>query len=367
MASCPSSTNDTDVATAAYQRKDDSKSFGGFPRQILQSLYGRLDGIQRVLALDFLSIRIDDAPDDEQLYLYPQFSNSKTSLGRAGLLGSLLGVVWGIHVMGMLACASSCLWYCSKENENDDTFSWPSRLAMLWVWCFYMTALSTFHLLEFFVTCLYNPTEASSDSFLINHSKAYTAAILLATTEFWIRWLFFPLMPSIFRTSTGITIVIMAQSIRTAAMATCGESFNHFIQTSKKDNHVLVKHGIYRYLRHPSYVGFWYYSVGTQVVLGNWMSMVAFAMAGWAFFSRRIPYEERSLIHHFGDDYYEYAKDTYIGIPFISKRGLEPEDNEEDGESEKSDKGVEQVWTKVDGTEAHDDIRCSSGIVKKTQ
>jgi hypothetical protein len=90
-------------------------------------------------------------------------------------------------------------------------------------------------------------------------------------------------------------------------------------------------------------------------------------MAGWAFFSRRIPYEERSLIHHFGDDYYEYAKDTYICIPFISKRGLEPVDDEEDRESEKSDEGVEQVWTKVDGTEAHDDIRCSSGNVKKTQ
>ena len=39
--------------------------------------------------------------------------------------------------------------------------------------------LSTFHLLEFFITALYNPYVTSADSFLVNHSIAYTAAALV--------------------------------------------------------------------------------------------------------------------------------------------------------------------------------------------
>lgn len=43
----------------------------------------------------------------------------------------------------------------------------------------------------------------------------------------------------------GVIVAILAQSVRTIAMITCGESFNHLIQTAKKDNHVLITHGMY--------------------------------------------------------------------------------------------------------------------------
>jgi protein-S-isoprenylcysteine O-methyltransferase len=42
----------------------------------------------------------------------------------------------------------------------------------------------------------------------------------------------------------GFILVVLAQAVRTVAICTCGESFNHLIQTSKKDNHVLIKHGV---------------------------------------------------------------------------------------------------------------------------
>jgi protein-S-isoprenylcysteine O-methyltransferase Ste14 len=43
----------------------------------------------------------------------------------------------------------------------------------------------------------------------------------------------------------GLGMVIVAQAIRVVAIATCGESFNHLIQTSKRENHVLITHGMY--------------------------------------------------------------------------------------------------------------------------
>lgn len=310
----------------------------------LQPLSLLLDRIQCILALEFLEDR------------YPQSFGSPRSLGRVGLLGSLLGILWGAHVT--LLCLILVMLTTAEGGAGDLSthFSSASRnerhqlLSMLWTWCFYVSALCTFHLSEFFVTALYNPTVVSSDSFLINHSKAYTAAAIVASTEFWIRFAWRLIGP--FRSSSssqpaagrpsspwplavvaaGIVIVTLSQIVRTWSMKTCGESFNHYIQVQKKDNHQLVTTGIYRWLRHPSYVGFYYWSVGTQCVLQNPVSGVLFVMAGWSFFSRRIPYEERSLVHLFGDEYYDYAMRTYVGIPFISSRGLvgPPDEVDED-------------------------------------
>jgi protein-S-isoprenylcysteine O-methyltransferase len=112
-------------------------------------------------------------------------------------------------------------------------------------------------------------------------------------------------------------LLLISQAVRSLAMITCGESFNHLIQTQKKDNHVLITHGIYKYLRHPSYVGFHYWSVGSQLLLNNPISSILFSYASWMFFRRRIPYEERSLMHHFPNEYAAYSRKARIMIPFI--------------------------------------------------
>jgi protein-S-isoprenylcysteine O-methyltransferase len=303
--------------------------------QTLQPLNVFLDKIQRLLSLECL--------DQHSQFDHP------TKAGKVALAGCILGVTWGINVTLLLGI-SGLLYIKPRPNTDTDITSFvndsndslfPLRLCLLWRWSFYLVSLCTFHLLEFFVTAIYNPTEASSNTFLINHSKAYTAAFMIATSEFWIRFWTFPTLPNKTLTIVGILLVILAQFIRSVAMSTCGESFNHFIQTSKKDNHILVTHGIYSILRHPSYVGFFYYAIGTQVVLHNYISTILFALAGWSFFSRRIPYEERSLIHHFGDAYFQYANRTYVGIPFISNKGLVPSPEEED--TSNSEKRVEEL------------------------
>lgn len=42
------------------------------------------------------------------------------------------------------------------------------------------------------------------------------------------------------------------------------------------------------YSRHPSYAGFFYWALGTQLLLGNPLSALVFAVVLWRFFSRRI-------------------------------------------------------------------------------
>lgn len=71
-------------------------------------------------------------------------------------------------------------------------------------------------------------------------------------------------------------------------MLHAGSNFNHLVQKEKKVGHVLVTGGVYRYLRHPSYFGFFWWGLGTQVVLGNAVCLVGYAVVLWRFFRRRI-------------------------------------------------------------------------------
>lgn len=53
------------------------------------------------------------------------------------------------------------------------------RLQMALQWTIYLIFLCAFHLGEFFTTALFNPSVATADSFMVNHSKAYTTAAMV--------------------------------------------------------------------------------------------------------------------------------------------------------------------------------------------
>lgn len=262
----------------------------------LQPVNAFLDKIQNVLDFDGWE-------------LHSNFATTR-GLGRVALIAVLLGILWGFHAAFLIILSLQRFGLIATGFLDGD------RLQMGIQFCFYMCSMSAFHLSEFFTTAIFNPTVANSESYLVNHSKAYTAAFIVSFLEFSIRFCFLP-RASVSLFSVGSAMVAFSQGIRAWAMITCGESFNHLIQTSKKDNHVLIKHGIYKYLRHPSYVGFFYWSIATQVVLNNWVSTVLFASASFAFFRRRIPYEEESLIEHFPEEYEAYARTAWVGMPFI--------------------------------------------------
>lgn len=53
--------------------------------------------------------------------------------------------------------------------------------------------------------------------------------------------------------------------LRKGAMMTAKTNFNHIVQSVHEDGHQLVTHGVYSLCRHPSYVGWFLWSIGTQV------------------------------------------------------------------------------------------------------
>ncbi|XDV45921.1 hypothetical protein PO909_013925 [Leuciscus waleckii] len=183
----------------------------------------------------------------------------------------------------------------------------------------YMCSLSFFHYSEYLVTAIINPRSLSLDSFLLNHSIEYTLAAISSWIEFTVEMLLIPEIKQVnWLCLVGLVMVLCGDSLRKAAMLTAGSNFNHIVQNEKAQSHVLVTTGVYALFRHPSYVGWFYWSTGTQIMLCNPICILGYTIASWRFFRERIEEEEISLIHFFGEDYVEYKKKVFTGLPFIS-------------------------------------------------
>jgi protein-S-isoprenylcysteine O-methyltransferase len=182
----------------------------------------------------------------------------------------------------------------------------------------YIAGLAVFHFLEFYVTAIYNPRLVSLDSFLFNNGNTYTFAHCFAVVESIVEYWFFPHSKShSWLTIVGITVTVVGQVVRTMAMKQAGSNFSHSIANVKVAHHQLVTKGIYSWSRHPSYCGFFYWALGTQITLCNPVAFVVFSAILWRFFSHRIKYEEARLVQFFGDDYIKFRSETPTRIPFI--------------------------------------------------
>ena len=183
----------------------------------------------------------------------------------------------------------------------------------------YITVLATFHYTEFLSIAWINPSTLSIDSFILNDSVAYGVAACSGWIEFITERHYFPTMKeSSFISYLGLILCIGGEILRKSAMFTAKHNFNHIVQSEKMENHELVTCGVYRFCRHPSYVGWFYWSIGTQLILQNPFCLLAYAVASWKFFHDRILFEEITLLNFFGEEYIEYQKRVGTGLPFIS-------------------------------------------------
>ncbi|XP_061647918.1 protein-S-isoprenylcysteine O-methyltransferase isoform X2 [Phyllopteryx taeniolatus] len=219
-----------------------------------------------------------------------------------------------------LGCSCACMHAYSTQippcHSIYNNFTEQSMLSPL---CRYMCSLAFFHYSEYLVTAIINPRSLSMDSFLLNHSVEYTLAAVSSWLEFTVENLTFPELKQLSWLSfMGLLMVLCGEALRKAAMLTAGSNFNHIVQNEKAYSHVLVTSGVYAFFRHPSYVGWFYWSIGTQVVLCNPVCTLGYTIASWRFFRERIEEEEISLINFFAEEYVEYKKRVPTGLPFIS-------------------------------------------------
>ncbi len=154
----------------------------------------------------------------------------------------------------------------------------------------------------------------SFDSFLINHGKEYATAFTTSMIEFHYSPTFSLTLPPM----VGVIVSSIGLLLRACATITAGSGFTHLIAKQKSQSHQLITHGIYSFIRHPGYTGWLIWVIGSQLILGNCISLVLFTAITWKFFSDRIPYEEQLLVDFFGSQYLHFRDETpKSGIPFV--------------------------------------------------
>ncbi|KAI3625382.1 hypothetical protein CBS9595_000743 [Malassezia furfur] len=236
-------------------------------------------------------------------------------VGNVALTAAVLGV--GLGLCAPQAIALLIDW-------ARDTQGWTSLLTAPPLH-FYLAAWTLFHLLEFLVTAYWNATHLQADSFLLQNGVEYAAAHVFGLLEFLVEGAFVPHWKQVRALQVlGVLLLVLGQVVRSLAMVHASTNFSHTVASAKRDDHVLVTHGVYRLARHPSYAGFFYWAVGTQILLGNPVSTLLFISTLSRFFAQRIrrmcradPDEEYFLHRFFGKEYARYAARVPAGVPLV--------------------------------------------------
>jgi len=94
-----------------------------------------------------------------------------------------------------------------------------------------------------------------------------------------------------------------------------GKQFTYRVQVSEDCG--IVKRGIYRWIRHPSYTGGMIYNLGIALALTNWRSTALVIIGMSVMYFYRVHVEERALLAVHRDVYAEYMRHTKRFVPFV--------------------------------------------------
>lgn len=176
------------------------------------------------------------------------------------------------------------------------------------------TSLLLYHFSEFVFVHHYTPQQLSPSSLLL--SPPYIAYTLVSLFEYHVTYAYKSSILALVQ-PPAILMLLVGEGIRKLAWLTAQQAFTHHIMTHRRTEHVLVTNGIYKYCRHPGYLGWFIWALGTQVLLANPFSLILYLVTSWKFFKQRIQIEEYYLKKLF-PHYQSYRLQTPTLIPFIA-------------------------------------------------
>jgi len=92
---------------------------------------------------------------------------------------------------------------------------------------------------------------------------------------------------------------------------------NWSVTLEVRENHRLVTHGIYRFVRHPMYAALFLYAIGQALVVPNWLAGPSYLVAMGILFALRIGAEEHMMLETFGNEYAAYMAKTKRLVPGV--------------------------------------------------
>jgi protein-S-isoprenylcysteine O-methyltransferase Ste14 len=112
----------------------------------------------------------------------------------------------------------------------------------------------------------------------------------------------------------GLALFVVGMTIAFVAVFTLRRSYSGTLLI--REDHQLITHGIYRYTRHPVYLGVIMAILGLPIFASSLYGLLIMLVL-IPIFLYRIGMEERLLTEEFGDAYRDYQETTSKLVPFI--------------------------------------------------
>ena len=113
----------------------------------------------------------------------------------------------------------------------------------------------------------------------------------------------------------SLPVLIFGLVLRWTAVLSLGKSFS--ANVAIHSTQTVLKTGLYRWMRHPSYTGLLLCILAVGLHTRNWISLLIIFVPPAAALFYRIHIEEIALREHFGQEYIDYSQQTSRLIPGI--------------------------------------------------
>jgi protein-S-isoprenylcysteine O-methyltransferase len=115
--------------------------------------------------------------------------------------------------------------------------------------------------------------------------------------------------------TAGLVAMGIGITVRSTAIIQLGRF--HTPNVAVRSDHQLKQTGLYRYVRHPSYLGALIAFLGFGFALGNWLSVVVMMLITPCIYLYRIHEEDTALSAELGEPYRQYCLRTKRLIPWL--------------------------------------------------
>jgi protein-S-isoprenylcysteine O-methyltransferase Ste14 len=113
----------------------------------------------------------------------------------------------------------------------------------------------------------------------------------------------------------GLLLIFGGLAIRWMAIITLGRFFTATVAIHS--HHRVIRTGLYRRIRHPSYTGLLLAFLGLAIAFGNWLSLIVIFVPITVAILYRIHVEESEMIEGLGQEYADYRRSSKRLVPGV--------------------------------------------------
>jgi len=111
----------------------------------------------------------------------------------------------------------------------------------------------------------------------------------------------------------GALIILGGGALRIVAIRTLAQHFRYELRVEAGQR--VVDHGVFRHIRHPSYLGLLIIVIGEAIVLSSLLAFLVGTTLLLAILAARIREEEKVMLASFGEAYEEYCRRSWRLVP----------------------------------------------------